>query len=127
MTDKNTIFTYLDMIAPVLPFPIYWGNLETLKVLGANEACLKAMGAKNPEEVIGKTPYQYYPKELADRIVLHAKEVAKAKKALTQEDVIRDISQGVIRYYNAIRAPLFDNVIGIVGTSIEITAEKKRS
>ncbi len=127
MDKKPQIITYLEGVAPFIPFPIYWGDAVTLTVLGANQSCLEAMGAKVPEDVIGRTPYDYYPKDIADNIIEHVKKVVAEKKTLSQEDVIQDITTGKTRYYSAIRAPLFDSnnkeVVGIIGTSIEITAK----
>ena len=131
MNDKSKkpkIIVHLENVAPFIPFPLYWGDVDTLKVLGANQSCLDAMGASCPEDVIGKTPYDYYPKEIADVIIQHIKKIVELKVPLSQEDPIQDITTGKIRYYNAIRAPLFDdenNVVAIIGTSIEITAEKE--
>lgn len=129
MDKKPQIITYLEGVAPFIPFPIYWGDAVTLKVLGANQSCLEAMGAKVPEDVIGKTPYDYYPKDIADNIIEHVKKVVAEKKTLSQEDVIQDITTGKTRYYSAIRSPLFASnstkVVGIIGTSVEITAEKE--
>jgi signal transduction histidine kinase len=127
MQSSSDILDYLAIVAPVIPFPIYWANTEP-RVLGANQACLDAMGAKKYDEVVGRMPHEYYPKEIADNIISHVKLVIQKKQTLTQEDVIQDITTGKKRYYAAIRSPLIGSdgkIIGIVGTSIETTAEKE--
>jgi signal transduction histidine kinase len=121
------VLHYLELVAPVIPFPIYWTTSEP-RVLGANQACLDAMGAARPDDVIGQTPYDYYPADIAKSIVDHIHLVIKTGKTLTQEDVIQDISTGKTRYYTAIRSPLIGEdgkIVGVVGTSIEITAAKE--
>lgn len=125
--ERLRLENQLQKIVPIIPAPIYWVSLDSV-VLGANQLCLEAMGAKVPEDVIGKTPYQYYPYEIADNIVQHVNRVIRERRSLTQEDVIRDISTGQIRSYSAVRAPIFDDegkVIGVVGSSIETTVEKQ--
>ena len=127
MSSSENIMDYLAKVAPYIPFPMYWTNLEP-RVLGANEACLAAMGAKTIDDVVGKTPHDYYPREIADDISSHILLVSRTRKVLTQEDMIQDISSGKTRYYAAIRSPLFGSdgeVVGVFGTSIEITAEKE--
>lgn len=77
---------------------------------------------------MGKSLYEFYPYEIADRIVQHNNEVMRSENVLSQEEVIADITTGEIKHFMAIKAPLRDddeNIIGIVGTSIEITAEKE--
>jgi PAS domain S-box-containing protein len=127
MYSCPNVLHYLTLVAPVIPFPIYWTSAEP-RVLGANQACLEAMGAKQANDVIGQTPFDYYPEELAKSIVDHIHLVIKTGETLTQEDVIQDITTGKTRYYAAIRSPLVGEdgkIVGVIGTSIEITAEKE--
>ena len=125
--EKAKMFEYLEKVAPILPAPIYWLNTDCV-VLGANQVCLEAMGASYPEVVVGHTPYEYYPYKFADSIVQHVKQVIRTGATLTQEDIIRDITTGKIRSYIAVRSPIYDvdqKIVGVVGTSVEITAEKE--
>lgn len=111
---------YLEIVAPIIPFPIYWTDTD-IRVLGANQACIDAVGAKRPEDIIGKTPYGFYPEEMAKSIVDHGHLVIRTGETLIQEDIIRDISTGKTRYYAAVRSPLITDdgeVIGVIGTSI---------
>jgi|GEM_PF-827468 len=116
----------LEAVAPYLPTPIYWHDTSG-RVLGINEHCLKAIGTSR--EIIGKTPYEFYPKEIAEYILNHNEQVMRTGEILSQEEMIRDITTGQVKYFSSIKAPLFDdegNVIGIVGSSIETTAEKEK-
>lgn len=127
MKKKAKILDYLEIVAPILPAPIYWVDTNGAS-LGANDLVLKAIGLKSYNDLRGKTPYEYYSKDLADRVVKHIKEVVKVKKILSCEDEIIDVTTGKVRFFNAIRGPLLDDegkVIGVVGTSIESTAEKE--
>ncbi|MCC2625288.1 MAG: Sensory box histidine kinase/response regulator [Burkholderiales bacterium] len=128
MDEKPQIITYLEQVASLIPFPLYWGDKINLKILGCNQACLNAIGAKSFEDIIGKSPHVLYSKEMADNILSHVKKVIEERAPLYQEDVVTDITNGRLRYYTAFRAPLFNDnndIIGIIGTAIEITAEKE--
>ncbi len=123
---KSKILDALELISPLIPSLLYWHDQDGI-VLGLNEQCLKGIGEKR-ENVVGKSPYDFYPKETAEHILQHNKKVMKTEQILSQEEKIADITTGKIKYFTSIKAPLYDdnnNVIGIIGTSIDITAEKE--
>ncbi len=125
---KADVLKYLEILASILPINLYWEDVNSV-VLGGNEAILKAVGAKSTDTVLGKSLYEFYPYDMADRIVQHNNEVMRAEKVLSQEETITDITTGDVKHFIAIKAPLRDddqNIIGIVGTSIDITAEKEK-
>lgn len=127
MSKKPSILKYLDIVTPILPAPIYWEDVNSI-ILGGNGPVLKATGALVREAYVGKTLYELYPKEMADHIKEHNEEVMRTGEILTQEEVIEDMTTGKIKYFMAVKAPLRDdngNIIGIVGTSVDITAEKE--
>lgn len=122
---KYNILELLDIIAPILPVPVYWHD-TTGVVLGINDQCLKAIGASR--KIVGKRPYDFYPKDVADHILEHNKVVMKTEQILSQEEKIEDITTKQVKYFAAVKAPLYDDsgkIIGIVGTSLDITAEKE--
>jgi len=121
MIKKLKIFEDLKRITSLIPAPIYWLDVNNT-VLGVNEAGVKAVGM----DISGKSVWDLYPKEMADHIIQHNQKVMQTEKILSQEEVIQDMT-GKIKYFTAIKGPLRDddgNVIGIIGTSIDITAEK---
>jgi len=127
MTKKAKILEHLEAIAPVIPSSIYWLDIDNI-IIGGNERALQYTGGLSFNDVIGKTLYDLYPKDIADRIVRHNQEVIRTGKTLSQEESTRDITTGQIKYFSAIKSPLRDdcgNIIGTIGTSIEITAEKE--
>ena len=126
-TSPPKILKELEKIAQILPAPIYWEDINSV-IIGGNEAVFNATGALKRDAYIGKTLYELYPKEMADNIKRHNELVMKTGKVLSQEESIEDITTGVVKYFTAVKAPLYDddgNIIGIVGTSIDITAEKE--
>jgi PAS domain S-box-containing protein len=123
---KPRILENLEQVAQILPVPIYWLDVNSV-VLGGNDLFFKAIGA-SPKD-LGKTAYDVYPKEIAERIIRHNEEVMEKNEILSQEEPIEDITTGQTKYFAAVKAPLHDdegNVIGLVGTSIDITAKKKQ-
>ncbi|RUR20272.1 sensor histidine kinase [Legionella sp. km535] len=125
--SKSSILQLLEIVAPILPAPIYWEDINSV-LLGGNEAVFKATGARFAEAYVGKTLFELYPEEMAAYIKRHNEEVMRTGMILSQEEVIKDISTGETKYFTAIKAPLRDDdgtIIGIVGTSIDITEQKK--
>lgn len=122
---KHDVLALLQVIAPLLPAPVYWHDRNGT-VLGINEHCLHAIGTTR--DIIGKTPYDFYPKEIAEHILKHNEKVMRTEQTMSQEERIEDITTKKVKYFSAVKSPLYDNeghVIGIVGTSIDITAEKE--
>jgi len=65
---------------------------------------------------------------MAEKIVKHNKEVILKGQTLSQEEVIEDLRTGKLRYFTVLKSPLRDEdgkIIGLIGNSIEITAEKE--
>ncbi|MCC2644284.1 MAG: kinD [Burkholderiales bacterium] len=70
----------------------------------------------------------YKKKSIADGIQDVLDKVIQTGERLQTEDKIIDVRTGKIRYFSATRAPLRNKkneIIGILGTSIEITAQKE--
>lgn len=101
MEQKPQIIQYLELVAPFIPFHIYWGDTTNLTVLSANQSCLEAMGAKIPEDEIGKTPYDYYPKKIADNIIEHVKKVVDffKKHSKKYQTKINDVLLAFVNSY----------------------------
>lgn len=126
-TVGKEIFEALNKVVSFIPAPIYWENTDSI-IMGANKHVLTAIGIKSLDEYVGKSLYELYPKEMADNIKFHNEDVMRTKKTLSQEEAITDLTTKEIRYYQAVKSPLYDErgtVIGVIGTSIEITDRKK--
>ncbi|MCA9507290.1 MAG: PAS domain-containing sensor histidine kinase, partial [Myxococcales bacterium] len=122
---QSKIFRALEVAAPALPVPVYWHDRNGV-VLGINEHCLKAIGTSRA--IVGKTPYEFYSTDIAEHILNHHNLVMDTGNVLAQEEKINDITTGQVKYFSSIKAPLYNDdgaVIGIVGTSIDTTAEKE--
>jgi PAS domain S-box-containing protein len=120
-------FEYLEIIASLIPANVYWLDKNNT-ILGVNDHTLQAVGVSSHNDIIGKTVYDLYPKEMADEIVQHHNEAMRINSTLKHEEVIKDVSSGRIKVFSAVKAPLHDNdgnTIGTIGISMDITKEKQ--
>ncbi|MBY0378859.1 MAG: PAS domain-containing protein, partial [Burkholderiales bacterium] len=126
--EKELMFKYVTNIAEAVPAPFYLLDLEG-KFAVINNCGLNAVGASSKDHVIGKNVYDLYQNQtIGDELQRSINKVIKTAKVLHVEDIIKDVTTGKLRYYVATRAPLCDsnsNIIGVLGISIEITAEKE--
>lgn len=76
----------------------------------------------SPEEVMGKTDWDLFPKELADKY--HTDDVRLMESGKTEEIVEKYVVDGEDRVVNTIKTPIKDtegNVIGLLGIFWDIT------
>lgn len=125
---KEPIFEYLESIAEFIPASFYWLDLNG-RFINLNNRTVTAVGAKTKEEVIGKTVYELYQdQEVAKKLQQDIDKVIKTEQPSLTEDRILDVTTRKFRYFSATRGPLrgkTGQLIGIMGVSIEITAEKE--
>ena len=122
----QSVIEALEIVAPLLPVPAYWMDTQG-QVLGANDLCLKGMGADR-SQVIGKKPSDFYPIETAEYIQRHNELVMRNEEIGEQNETINHLQTGEKVYAKALKVPLYDDnghVIGIIGTSVDLTAEKE--
>lgn len=123
--NNSKMLDALEIVAPILPTVVYWHDTRGV-VLGVNSHCLRSIGATT--DIIGKTPYDFYPKEIAEHILSHNELVMKTGEILSQDEPIEDVSTGEVKVFHSTKAPLYNDegkVIGIIGSSIDVTAEKE--
>lgn len=125
-TNSISIFSALEIVSSIIPTSLYWHDTAGA-VLGLNSHCLKEIG-RTRDEVIGKTPYDFYPREIAEHILKHNEQVIKTGEISWQEEQIKDVDTGEMKTYRSTKSPLYNNdgeVIGLIGSSVNITAEKE--
>jgi len=79
-----------------------------------------------PEEIIGKTDYDFYPKELAEKYCADDKRIIETGK--TEDIEEKYIENGEERWVHTIKTPYKDakgNIIGVLGIFRDITEQKK--
>lgn len=113
-----------------LPGSIYWKNKEGV-YKGRNRTSAESLRNMNfvwkLEDIIGKTDYDLFAKEMADGFRAHDREVMEARKESTREEVaILPSGEKVIQL--STKRPLYDekgSVVGVVGNTVDITYLKK--
>ncbi len=112
-----------------LPASIYCKDLEGRKTL-VNNAELRMIGAKSEEEVLGKTDFDFYPKEIAEGFFADDQLVIQENKpVINREEYLID-EKGEKRWLLTSKIPMLDdqgNVIGLVGIGRDITDRVKIS
>ncbi|MFO7673182.1 MAG: PAS domain S-box protein, partial [Lutibacter sp.] len=109
-----------------IPINVFWKDASS-NFLGVNAVSLKEMGLESESEVIGKSDADFYDQN--DAVKYRADEEAimlSGKPRLNYQE--SHIKNGEKRCYVSNKIPFFDennNVIGIVGTSEDISERKR--
>jgi diguanylate cyclase (GGDEF)-like protein/PAS domain S-box-containing protein len=117
--ERNLLRTVIDN----LPDRIFVKDINGRKLL-ANIADAQAMGAANPNDVVGRMDFEFYPPDLAARYFADDQAVMQSGQPLVnREEPTLDFS-GKPHWTLTTKVPLRDNqgrVIGLVGISRDIT------
>lgn len=105
---------------------IAWLKNKDGKYVAANEPFGKACGFK-PEELVGKSDFDIWPKEFAERYVADDKEVMRTGKRKIVEETMDD-KEGKKPWLETIKTPIFNDkgrIVGTAGIARDITGRKK--
>src|SRR5580693_3105623 len=122
MHERSLLQTLINNV----PDYIYVKDLQH-RFLVANAALARRMGAANQEDLLGKSDFDFYPRELAEKYARDEDEVMR-----TQDGVVNREESTVDRHGNLIwhlttEVPFRDaagNVLGVVGIGRNITDRK---
>lgn len=125
--QKNDEIFKLQNVLSDLPGSIYWKDKNGV-YLGRNktsEASLKSMNFSS--DIVGKTDYDLFPKDMADGFRKHDLEIMESgKESSREETAILANGEKVIQL--STKRPLYDQqgqIVGIVGNTVDITFLKK--
>ena len=121
---KNNINNFQQAIN-CLETNIYWKDKDGY-YLGCNDKIVELSGATSISDVIGKTDYEFSPKDIANRLVMNDKLVMNEKRSVSKEEQLR-LPFGEIIYLLSKKSPLTNTegeIIGTIGASIDITEVK---
>jgi PAS domain S-box-containing protein len=107
-----------------LPQRVFYKNKE-LVFQGANDAFARDLGCA-PEAIIGKTDFDFFPKDLALKYRDDDRQVMAASKPVIIEEI--NMVNGQERVVEVMKAPVIDdegNLMGLVGLFTDITERKK--
>ncbi|MFT4059516.1 MAG: response regulator [Legionella sp.] len=130
--DQDELIFQLKSMINTLPGDVYWKDIHGVWS-GLNQHCaesLKRMGfisKANESYVVGKTDYDLFTKETADEYRKNDLEVMSNRIEITREEATQ-LSNGEIVTLLSKKRPFLDknnNLIGIIGNSIDISDRKK--
>lgn len=110
-----------------LPDPIYVKDLNGRKVL-ANQADLENIGAGSEAEVIGKTDFELFDFETAQKTFEDDLNVLKFGNPVINREEVFHLKEGKPRWLLTTKVPLTDQtgkITGLVGIGRDITEQKK--
>ncbi|PJD91538.1 MAG: hypothetical protein CK424_06945, partial [Legionella sp.] len=115
----------LKSIIASIPGSIYWKNTKGV-YLGCNDFMVRVAGFSSKNDIIGKTDSELWPNQ-ATIFTNTDEEVINLKHPQSVEERV-ELPNGKTRFFTVEKTPLFDednNVIGILGNSLEITELKE--
>jgi PAS domain S-box-containing protein len=120
--DRNLLRTLIDN----LPDYIYAKDMAARKTL-SNAADVRALGCKSEAEVLGKTDFDFFPKDIAEQLYKDDMEVLKGHPHINREEKIVN-AKGDVFWTITTKVPRRDatgNIIGLVGGGRDITRQKE--
>src|ERR1700687_2517873 len=119
--ERNLLRTVVDNI----PDSIFAKDSEGRYLL-ANKAFAKLHGMKSPDDLLGKTAFDLFPKERAMALHTDDLQVMRSGGAETERTAVD--AEGNVKVLQTIKVPLIDKnemVVGIVGLHRDITKRKE--
>lgn len=122
--ERNLLRTLIDN----LPDYIYFKDAESRFLLG-NIAVARVMGAASPDELIGKTDFDFFPDTAAFEFYADEQFIMQTGQPLiNQEEIITDLSTQKQKWILTTKIPLLDGqdkIIGLVGMGRDVTERKR--
>jgi PAS domain S-box-containing protein len=109
-----------------LPNYIYTKDMAARKTL-SNAADVRVLGCNSEAEVLGKTDFDFYPKEIAEQLFKDDLEVLKGHPHINHEEKLVN-AKGDVFWTITTKVPRRDaagNIIGLVGGGQDITKQKE--
>jgi PAS domain S-box-containing protein len=120
--ERNVLRTMIDLI----PAFIYAKDAHS-RFTASNKLVANRMGVE-PDELLGKTDFDFFPREMAEKFFADEQALLKSGKALIDhEEIAYDKTRGMNRVILTSKVPLHDadgNLTGVVGTGFDITDRK---
>jgi PAS domain S-box-containing protein len=104
---------------------LIWLKDEKGRFLAVNTAFAASCGMKSPEDLVGKTDLDIWPKELAEKYQVDDARVIQGGRPLSVEEPIFDRRQ--TKWFETFKTPIYDEtgkVIGTTGYARDVTERK---
>lgn len=123
--ELSKVNTLLNTLIQNLPDAIYMKDTQFRKII-ANKGDLINCGAKRPEEVIGLTDFEIFPKETAEKYFEDDRQVIEHGKIILNRE--EELPGDPKRWILTTKIPLKNangQIIGLVGIGHDITERKR--
>lgn len=96
-----------DALMESIPDSIYFMDLNS-RFIKVSKSLIERRGVNNPDEILGKTNFDFYTKELASKIFRDEQNIIKTGVPLMkiEEKIIREGREE--RWHSATKLPLYD-------------------
>jgi PAS domain S-box-containing protein len=109
-----------------IPDAIFVKDHQSRKLV-ANRADLKFMGVQNEADVLGKTDFNFYSSEVAEKFHNDDQQILKNGKSIINKETSFTDKDGQTHWILTSKLPLCDsknNITGLVGISRDVTKQK---
>ena len=110
-----------------LPDFIYVKDKKSV-FLSANKSVARLMGAESPDDLIGKTDRDFYPKELAKKYSDDEKTIMRTGNAIINKEEKVVSKEGTVHLISTTKVPLRDRknrVVGVVGIGSDVSESRE--
>ncbi len=117
----------LRSLIEILPVSMYTKDAAGRKTM-ANPIDVRTSGHSSEAEVLGKTDYDLYPKEIAERFFADDRSVLDSGIAISEREEYYVNAEGKKRWLLTSKVPLRDSegaIAGLVGVGLDITERKE--
>jgi PAS domain S-box-containing protein len=121
--ERNTLRVLLDSIPDSIYIRDYGGRYVVV-----NRALAELVGSDDPNEVTGKTPFDFFPEERARAIIEEDHRVMDSGEPLINHHSRLQSAEGGIHHFLTTKVPVRDRkgeVFGIVGINRDVTEQER--
>ena len=118
----------LRTLAANIPHSVYAKDIDC-RFIFANSGVAESMGANSSDDLLGKSDFDFYPKENAEEYFSIEKKIMETGSPIfNQEEHVKYASSNRERWFLTTKVPLYGEdgrIIGLVGVNYDITAQKE--
>jgi two-component system cell cycle sensor histidine kinase/response regulator CckA len=110
-----------------VPDHIFFKDAES-RYLAANVVMARLMGVADPDDLVGKTDFDFISHDRASRYRADDQAIIESGRPLIDREEFRETAAGHVRWHQTSKLPLYDErgqVVGIVGIGRDVTEHKR--
>ena len=118
----------MDALMEYIPDGIYFKDLKSRFIRINKAGAKKSLGLNNPEEAVGRTDFDFFSKEHAEKAFRDEQQIIKTGKPLVNIEEKETWKGRECRWISTTKMPFYDkegNIVGTFGISRDITDRKK--